>query len=156
MEDAQKRLLKSKIYDTKHTYKIFICNNLNTFRFFSSYEFKQAGAVSFPHLCTNSFMRKSNIENNRLIGPNGYEVRGKRTLAYFIAHEVTHTIVGRKIGGIAYLRLPKWIREGYSEYIAEDNLNEVPMFYYEDYLRVLNLLDIKKVSTEELLSGRIE
>lgn len=36
----------------------------------------------------------------------------------YIAHEVTHTMVGDHVGIIAARRLPVWLREGYAEYIA--------------------------------------
>jgi hypothetical protein len=40
--------------------------------------------------------------------PSGNEVPGERTLGYFIAHEVTHTLIADRLGVIAYWRLPVW------------------------------------------------
>jgi hypothetical protein len=51
--------------------------------------------------------------------PGGKPVPGDRTLDYFIAHEVTHQLTGRALGPVAYLRLPRWVREGYADYIGK-------------------------------------
>jgi hypothetical protein len=41
-----------------------------------------------------------------------------RTLAYYAAHEVGHSLIGERIGALANRRLPRWIREGLADYIG--------------------------------------
>lgn len=52
-----------------------------------------------------------------MIGPSGRVVTGERTLAYYVAHEATHTITADHLGE-AYDELPVWVREGYADYVA--------------------------------------
>jgi hypothetical protein len=75
--------------------------------------------VSQVYLTGNAFVRPSRIEKDRLIGPGGNEVAGERTLTYFIAHEVTHTMVARRLGRLAYHRLAAWQQEGYADYVGK-------------------------------------
>jgi hypothetical protein len=77
-----------------------------------------AGVNRYP-LTTNVFMRDAIIEENCLIGPSGSRVSGVRTLDYFIAHEIAHTLTGQAIGGLKYHRLPQWVREGYADYVGK-------------------------------------
>lgn len=53
-----------------------------------------------------------------MTGPSGREATGERTLGYFLAHEVTHTLTADALGPRAYLALPAWVREGYADYVA--------------------------------------
>jgi hypothetical protein len=64
---------------------------------------------------------RSHIEQKRLISPTGTEVPGERTLAYFMAHEITHSLEVRLLGRYAYIRLPAWKREGHADYVARNS-----------------------------------
>ena len=64
--------------------------------------------------------------------PSGNEVPGERTLSYFIAHEVTHTLIADRLGAIAYWRLPVWKDEGYADYVGNG-----PAFDYAEAVRRL-------------------
>ena len=44
---------------------------------------------------------------------------GARNLSYFIAHEITHTLIADRLGPIGYGRLVAWKNEGYSDYVAK-------------------------------------
>ncbi len=174
LEEVQAKLSKSEVYKPEISYKIFVCNEMNKFKLFSLSRNKEIGGFCKPYLSSNVFISKSNIESNRILSSYGYEIQGARTLAYVIAHELTHVILKGKAGTIAALQLPAWINEGYSEYIAQKDFNydktldllksgklaEGPVFmayYYDKYHLLMSyLLDRKKVSIEEILSGKFK
>jgi hypothetical protein len=170
LKKAQTRLLKSTIYDPKTPYQIFICHDLNRFTFFANTNYR-VGGMNYALFNRNTFLRNAHIAKNRLIGPSGREVPGERSLVYFIAHEVSHGITAKKIGNLAYFRLPVWIREGYADYVAkghfdfQTNLKQFKAgvremnptqsgLYLRYHLLVAYVLDIQKASVRELLQGK--
>src|SRR5262249_212528 len=50
----------------------------------------------------------------------GYAGTPPRTPAWLCAHEVTHIIVGEHVG-LAGLRVPQWIWEGFADYVGIEN-----------------------------------
>jgi len=122
-------------------------------------------------LTDNVFLRPVRIETNRLIGPSGIDVPGERTLGYYIAHEITHTWVARKVGPVPYVRLPDWVDEGYCDHVAKgtdfsydkaiasyrrrdrEMSPEQSGLYLRYHLLVAHLLEKKGISVAELLSG---
>jgi hypothetical protein len=66
------------------------------------------------------FLRESDLDNDRLIGPSGQPVAADRPLSYFIAHELMHVANARAVGRWRYARMPQWVDDGYADYIARD------------------------------------
>lgn len=117
LELVQKKLTRSSLYSDKDHYTIFICNSnwrRNIFFFASS----KAGGLNYYPLSSNVFISGAKIKENRLISPSGRSDILGRTLDHFIAHEITHVLTGKLIGGIKLHYLPDWIKEGYAEYIG--------------------------------------
>jgi hypothetical protein len=77
-----------------------------------------AGGVNYYPIAWNAFVRQSDIDAGIVIRNDGSPVPEPRTLAYFAAHEIAHSLVGRRVGAIANWRLPAWIKEGLCDYIA--------------------------------------
>jgi hypothetical protein len=46
---------------------------------------------------------------------------GDRTLDYYVAHEITHQLTGQALGPARYFQLPRWVREGYADYVGKGN-----------------------------------
>jgi hypothetical protein len=120
LRDARQRLRKSPLNDPTLQHRIFICNRNWRFALFANTDYG-AGGVTKAWLNRNIFLRRSDFERNRLIGPSGRETPGERTLAYFVAHEITHALEVYRLGRVPYLRLPAWKREGYADYVARDS-----------------------------------
>lgn len=126
LELSQAKLATSPLYSPEQKHLVFICNARWRQRLFFTYVYGVGGVNYYP-LTTNVFLRDSLIEENCLIGPGGNRVPGERTMDYFIAHEITHTLTGQAIGGMAYHRLPQWKREGYADYVGKGTA-----FHYEE------------------------
>ena len=45
-------------------------------------------------------------------------VGGARTLSGTIAHEMTHVLTARRYGEWRLIRMPRWKREGYADYVG--------------------------------------
>ena len=77
------------------------------------------GGLTYPPLTNNIFLRAADLDGDRLIGPSGKPVPGERTLTYFVAHEIMHTLLADELGAVRYLRLPDWKNEGYADHVAK-------------------------------------
>jgi hypothetical protein len=170
---AEAKLACSPLYSAAQKHLVFVCNARWRQRLFFTYVYGVGGVNYYP-FTTNVFLRDSIIEENCLIGPNGNRVAGERTLDYFIAHEITHTLTGQAVGGIAYHRLPQWKREGYADYVGKGaafNYDEAKRAFLADdpkmdwarsglygrfHLLVAHLLEQQQWSVQRLLTDPIE
>ncbi len=116
--DVQKRLTESPLNDTTLQHRIFLCNDDRRFAFFVNTDYR-VGGLNYTWLNRNIFLRRSDIDRNRLISRSGKEVPGERTLGYFLTHEITHSLEVNALGRFTYARLPVWKREGYADYVAK-------------------------------------
>ena len=173
LADARRRVAASPFYDPQATYDAFLCDDVRTFTAFTLWN-RGAGAVSQWDLTGNIFLRPSHVDRNRLVGRSGKETPGERTLSYFIAHEVTHTMLARRIGRLRYARLQRWQVEGYADYVGKagdfDFEKTLAAFradtreldpkrsglYLRYHLMVAYLLDRQGMTPEALLAGPIE
>jgi len=117
-EQALERIQRSPFYEADDEYHVFLCGSPGEFALFARGQ-RNVGAISMVGLTGHAFVRPSDIPGNRLVGPRGAVVPGERDLVYFIAHELTHTMVARRVGRIAYLRLEVWQQEGYADHVAK-------------------------------------
>lgn len=118
LEAVEAKLAASPLYSTHDQHAAFVCNSRWRQRLFFNRNYGVGGVNQYP-LTTNVFLRDAVIEDDRLISPSGHIVLGDRTLDYFIAHEITHTLTVRAVGWVAYYQLPQWVREGYADYVGK-------------------------------------
>ncbi len=137
LELTEAKLAQSPLYSTEQKHLVFICNARGRQRLFFLHHYGVGGVNYYP-FTTNVFLRDSIITENCLIGPNGHRVPGERTLDYFIAYEITHSLTGQAIGPIAYHRLPQWKREGYADYVGIG-----AAFHYDEAKRAFLAADPK-------------
>jgi len=114
---VDERLRKSEIYNENFTQNIFITNNKFRWVYFTNVN-NNVGGLNYVVFNHNVFIRKSDIENNRVISPSGNIVPDSRTLDYFITHEITHTLEYQELGITKHPLFTNWVLEGYAEYIA--------------------------------------
>jgi hypothetical protein len=114
---AHDRIARSPFFSATDEYDVYLCDTPALYAFVSLKP--GTGAVSQVYLDGNVFLRPSVIERDRLIGPRGNEVPGDRTLTYYIAHELAHTMVARHVGRLSYHALAAWQQEGYADYVGK-------------------------------------
>jgi hypothetical protein len=114
LADIERRIAHSPFTLGDATHRIFIANDEWRQRLVFLWNYGAGGVNYYP--LHNVFIRAADVDSNRVL-----RVRGTvppRTLAYYGAHEVGHSLIGARIGAIANWRLPKWIREGMADYIG--------------------------------------
>jgi len=114
---VQKRIDASELARPGEHHSIFIVNEPWKERLLFLWSFGAGGLNYFP-LTRNVFIRAADVGRGVVLGPSGQPVAGQRTLAYFAAHEIAHTLTAEAIGVWAYARLPTWVREGVADYIG--------------------------------------
>jgi len=120
LDDATRRLSTSELHDPNSTFDIFICNEPWRIWLFSQSFNASAGGVSDIWLTCNIYLRESDIAANRLVPPHGRLADADvRPLSYFIAHEATHVMQSRTFGRLMKFRYPKWLIEGYADFVAK-------------------------------------
>ena len=119
LERARARLERTALYDSTRAAHVFICEPRWMFALFARTNYR-VGGVADAMVGQHVFLRESDMEHDRLIGPSGRPVPADRPLSYFIAHEVMHVAHARVLGRLAYLRLPQWIDDGHADYVARE------------------------------------
>jgi len=175
LDDVLARVSRSPLYDAHRTYHVFLCDTQALFRVFAPWN-PRVGGVSQVYLTGNAFLRPFSIERGRLIGPSGDDKPGERTLAYFIAHEVTHAMTGDHVGRRRYRGLAAFQQEGYADYVAfarpppfdlaggrqalERDAPEMDVrrsgLYRRYELMVAYLLERRGLTVDQLLAARID
>ena len=173
LDDVVSRVVRSPLYDERRTHHVFLCDSPRIFGLFALWD-RNVGGIAQVYLNGNVFIRPSSVERNRVIGPSGQEKAGERTLAYFIAHEVTHAMTSDHVGRRRYHALSAFQREGYADYVAfarpvdfargrELLARDAPEMnprrsglYLRYELMVAQLLERQGMSVDDLLAWRID
>ncbi len=78
----------------------------------------RASGLTYPVASTrNVFLRHADLRRNRLVR-GGRAVPPPRTLSYYLVHEITHLMVADRVGRLRIVRMPRWINEGFADYVA--------------------------------------
>jgi hypothetical protein len=78
----------------------------------------RASGLTYPVLSTrNVFLRHADLAANRL-RRGDIAVPPPRTLSYYLIHEITHLMVADRVGAVRIVRMPRWINEGFADYVA--------------------------------------
>lgn len=173
LDEVVRRISGSPLYDEHRVHHVFLCDTRPLFGFLTVTGYR-AGGVTHAELGGNVFIRPFSIERGTVIGPSGQEKTGERTLAYFIAHEVTHAMTADHTGRWRYRHLSAFQVEGYADHVAfgrpldlarerQALIDDAPEMstrrsgLYKRYeLLVAYLLERRGLSVDELLAGRLE
>jgi hypothetical protein len=78
----------------------------------------RASGLTYPVASTrNVFLRHADLPRDRLIR-DGVAVTPPRTLVYYLVHEITRLMVAERVGPLRIVRMPRWINEGFADYVA--------------------------------------
>ena len=118
VDEAEKHLSASELYDKNFTQDICLCNGYTLYSFLAPLS-RTAFACNYP-LINIIFIADCNIEKNQAY-KNDEQDNYTRRLSELIAHETTHTLIEKKLGFWKYRFLTSWKNEGYCEYIGYNN-----------------------------------
>ena len=166
LDKVEARLSASGIDDKGFNPRIFISDSHGLYALLSLYVGSNSFAKGYLALPTNNvFVNRCDVAHD-LVFRDAPAYR-ERSLSGVIAHEVTHLFVREKFGYLRNLTLPEWKQEGYSEYVAggtllddetgvrkwkENPADSSGYRYFKDYMLVKYLIDVKKMSVEELFN----
>jgi hypothetical protein len=120
LEDATARLARSELYRPGERFRIFFCNDEWRLAVWSGRGSGKMGGAADTFLTGNVYLRRSDIDLNRLIPPSGWRATmADRPLSYYVAHELTHVMEMRAFGRGLLLRKPAWLNEGYADLIGK-------------------------------------
>lgn len=121
LADVERRLVHAApgLQDPGSTYRIFVAHSEWRKRLSFLWNYG-AGGVNYYPIAHSVFLRQADIDADRLLRTDGSPVPPPRTLAYYATHEITHTLIGKRVGAIGNWRLPVWIREGIADYVGFD------------------------------------
>lgn len=125
LERAARKLAVSPLYDPAVRHTVYICNA--PWRQWIFLKGQPIAGLNYHPLTTNVFLRAARFYDNRLLSPRGWPIGGGRTLDYYVAHEITHSLVSAHLGNA--WGLPRWLNEGYA-----DRIGMGPEFDYETAL----------------------
>src|SRR6478752_10258835 len=117
LDDALERIRRSPLYDAQRVHHVFLCDTPPLFALFTLWN-HNAGGVTAIWANGNVFIRPASVRRGRVVGASGVEKGGERTLAYYVAHEITHAMTADRIGRLAYRELAVFQVEGYADYVA--------------------------------------
>jgi hypothetical protein len=117
LADVETRIGRS-VLDDRLPHGVVIANREWHRHLVFLWNYGAAGLNWYP-ITRNVFIRSASVAENRVIRPAGKAVELPRTLAYYIAHEIGHTLTAEHVGVWRYHReLPHWLREGVADYIG--------------------------------------
>ena len=173
LDDVLRRVSRSPLYDPDRVHHVFLCDTPALYAFLALNAWK-SGGVTQTILNGHVFIRPHDIEHGTVFGRSGEVKKGGRSLAYFIAHEVTHAMTADHIGRWRFHELAKFQTDGYADYVAfarhldlraerqalvEDAPQMSPQrsgLYRRYELLVDYLLDRRGLSVDELLAQHMD
>lgn len=123
IEKAKERLRTSPDYQPGRRDVAFLCNARWRRMIFFAVNRRAAG-LNYAPVTRNVFLSGGRVAENRLVSPSGKVVEDERTLAYFIAHEIAHSLCVERCGFWKYHRISSWLKEAYVDYFARGSVFE--------------------------------
>ncbi len=117
LDDVLRRVSASPLYDRGREHHVFLCDTPALFGALALWDYKVGGLSQTMLGSGHVLIRPSDIPRGAVFGRSG-EVKNGRPLAYFIAHEITHTMTADRIGRWRYRRLAAFQTEGYADHVA--------------------------------------
>jgi hypothetical protein len=116
LADVERRLARSSLNDN-NAHRIFISNSEWRRRLLFLWNAGAAGVNYYP-LTRNVFVARGDIDRDVVTTSLGAPKPSPRTLGYYAAHEIAHTLIREQLPLLQQLRLPRWVNEGLADDIA--------------------------------------
>lgn len=153
LADVERRLSRSSLNDD-NDHRIFIIHWEWRRRLLFLWNAGAAGINYYP-LTRNVFIARADVDGDRVMTSTGEPKPPPRTLGYYAAHEIAHTLINEQLSPSQQLKLPRWINEGLADDIgfADDadieglmqrlqggdpNLDPARSGYYDRYRLLIN------------------
>lgn len=121
---AREKLEAFPYFDAGDPLRAFVCNDGWRYRLFFNRSAGAAGVCITPFPAV--FLRRADVDHDRMLALDGSPVAPPRDLAYYVAHEMTHAVCGERLGMVREYALPRWVREGLADYVARRGTFSLP------------------------------
>ena len=181
LNQIDQRVKACELYDDNLEHNIYIFSSESKFKFYASIAGSGYPAQGFNmHVFNKIYISEPFIEQvhsdrkaaNKIVVYSAMEGNTQET----ICHELIHSFVYKKLGSKKAASLPTWKQEGYAEYASnifpkridttysfknrvelyKDSIfwegNKFVFEYYESEILVEFLIDIKKITFEQLMA----
>jgi hypothetical protein len=109
----------------------------------------QSDAFAITRPIAGTIVNRSDVRNDAVLA-RGY----RRTLSGVAAHETVHMLQRERLGLVGFVRMPRWVKEGYADYVARESTlsdadvarlraqgrDDPAIFYHDARARVANAL----------------
>ncbi len=122
---------------------------------------RASGVVYFPLTRDHGFLRGADFAHNRLVRDDR-PAPPPFTLRQYATHELTHVLLGQRLGVLRFHRLPHWVAEGLPDYVALGGLDAQTyarygqgrrLGYYAPFRRLVTaFLEEKNWTIDQLLA----
>lgn len=166
LDEAEKHLSASELYDKNLTQDIYLCNGYALYSFLAPLS-RKAFACNYP-IVNNIFIACCDIDKNQTY-KNNEQDNYTRQLSELISHETSHTLMEKKLGFWKFRSLADWKKEGYCEYIGYNNAdalkdakhflathkndNSTRAMYRKYYYAVTFLKDSEKMTFADIIAS---
>jgi hypothetical protein len=168
LDRAESLLVRSPLHDPERIHRLYCTASFRHFAFFARRSHR-AFAINNA-VIRNIFLSRSQWESDAVYAnrPN----YNRRSLSAVLAHEMIHTLMEKRYGVLATLRVPTWKREGYADYVAQESSFDLargremirqgsddvsPAFLYlKSRLVVAHLLEDEGMSVDEFLTREFD
>lgn len=119
LAEVERRLATAppELRDSDSIYRVIVSNSEWRRRLTFLWNYG-AGGVNYYPLGGAVFIRQADIDAGFILRGDGAPVPAPRSLAYYAAHEIGHSLIGRRVGAVGNWQLPVWIREGLADYVG--------------------------------------
>jgi hypothetical protein len=124
---VEAKLQRSPLLEAPIKHDVYLCNSGWRWWLLSGGNHRSAAIALLAPFGRGVITREAHLIGDRLVQASGAEAPDERTLDYYVAHEIAHTMTADFLGARAYLALPVWVREGYADYVGRAS-----DFDYED------------------------
>lgn len=169
---ARDLLRASPIDRPRDRARVFVCNR--PWREHLFFLWQRGGGINRAPLTDAVFLRRADPSRDVVYGRSGRaSTSGGRSMHYFVAHEVAHSLIYGALGFRRERALPAWVREGYADYVGRgaglDFAQALAAFragdetmdpkrsglYLRYHLRVAYLLDRRGLGLAQLFATRL-
>lgn len=116
LNEVERRLARSSLNDA-YVHRIFITNSEWRRRLLFLWNMHASGLNYYP-VTRNVFIRWADIDHDRVMTSAGSPKPAPRTLSYYAAHEIGHTLIKERLAPLQQFHLPRWINEGLADDIG--------------------------------------
>ena len=115
LSQVRSKIRLSALHNEKQEFRIFLCNSKPLYTFFTPLHRSSFGRAD---LSSNIIVANTNLDTN--IATAFRNEHNERTFVGVATHEIGHVMIKDHFGLSAY-RSPKWLNEGYCEYISGES-----------------------------------